>query len=98
MGLIFDSGRKAELWTRLIRAHRDKLTPEAAESLLALRFDEHDQLRMRQLAERSEAGMLTDVETSELDSYLHVGNVLAIMQSSARQALRRTFQQPSNTL
>ena len=43
---------------------------------------------MRQLAERSETGGLTDKERAEFDSYLHVGNVLAVIQSKARFALR----------
>ena len=44
---------------------------------------------MEQLAELSEAGTLTDEERAEFDSYLHVGNLLAVMQSKARLALRR---------
>ena len=40
-------------------------------------------------AERSEAGTLTDDEQTEFDSYLHVGNLLAVLQSKARVALRR---------
>ncbi len=45
--------------------------------------------RMRQLAERSETGELTDDERAEFDSYLHSGNLLAVIQSKARLALRR---------
>jgi hypothetical protein len=44
---------------------------------------------MLDLAERSEAGVLTVEEQSELDSYLHVGNFLAVLQSKARMALKK---------
>ncbi|MGA2132660.1 MAG: hypothetical protein ABSH50_10230 [Bryobacteraceae bacterium] len=44
---------------------------------------------MLQLAERSESGELTEEEGLEFDSYLHVGNLLAVMQSRARVALGR---------
>jgi hypothetical protein len=43
---------------------------------------------MMQLAELSEAGTLTPEEQVEFDGYLHVGNLLAVMQSRARLALK----------
>jgi hypothetical protein len=43
--------------------------------------------RLRQ-PERSEAGTLTAEEEKEFDGYLHVGNLLAVMQSKARLALK----------
>jgi hypothetical protein len=43
---------------------------------------------MQRLAERSETGELTEEERTEFDSYLHVGNLLAVIQSKARVALR----------
>ena len=49
-------------------------------------FEDGDPKRMLDLAERSEAGVLTVEEQSELDSYLHVGNFLAVLQSKARMA------------
>lgn len=47
---------------------------------------------MLQLAERSEAGALTAKEQVEFDGYLHVGNLLAVMQSRARLALKKKLQ------
>jgi len=64
------------------------LSPEAAEYLLSIRFGDDDRDRMHQLAERSESGTLTDEERAEFDSYLRVGNLLAVMQSRARVVLR----------
>ncbi len=42
---------------------------------------------MQELADRSQAGTLTDADAREFDSYLQVGNLLAVMQSQARLAL-----------
>jgi hypothetical protein len=42
---------------------------------------------MQDLADKSQAGTLTEDEERELDSYLHIGNLLAVMQSKARLVL-----------
>lgn len=39
---------------------------------------------MQELADLSEAGALTEDEDREFDSYLHVGNLLAVIKSKAR--------------
>lgn len=72
-----------------MEARKDGLSPEAAEYLLSIGFAESDRKRMEQLAHCSEAGILTEEERAEFDSYLHIGNLLAVMQSKARVALRR---------
>jgi hypothetical protein len=81
--------REAAIWARLMRAQEDELPPDAAEFLLSIDFEEGDRQRMSRLAERSEAGTLTVEEQAEFDSYLHIGNLLAVMQSKARLALKR---------
>src|SRR5436853_6805027 len=86
---ILSPNREADIWARLMQAHGDELSPEVAEYLLAIEFGETDRDRMLQLAARSESGTLTDEEQGEFDSYLHVGNLLAVMQSKARVALGR---------
>lgn len=80
---------EAAIWARLIEAQEDELSSGAAEFLLAIRFDETDQRRMQELADRSEAGTLTAEEQMEFDGYLHIGNLLAVMRSKARLALKR---------
>jgi hypothetical protein len=71
-----------------MQAQKDELTLEAAEFLLSIDFGESDRKRMVQLAEASQAGTLKPQEQVEFDGYLHVGNLLAVMQSNARLALR----------
>jgi len=49
---------------------------------------------MRDLAERNNAGELTDAERSDLQSYVHVGNFLSLAHSKARLSLRHSDDQP----
>ena len=66
------------------------MTPEVARYLLSIKFPAADEDRVNELSAKARAGTLTDTEIQELDSYLHVGSLLAVMQSKARQILRRT--------
>jgi hypothetical protein len=85
---LIGTNREPAIWARLMQTPGGQLSAEAAEYLLSIRFADSDAGRMRHLAERSEAGELTDEERAEFDSYLHVGNLLAVIQSKARLALR----------
>lgn len=77
---------EAAILARLIQA-RDSMSRDVAEYLLAIDFENSDIERMNLLAERAREGNLTAEETAELDSYLHVGSLLSIMQSKARRFL-----------
>jgi hypothetical protein len=66
----------------------DDLSPDAANYLLSLRFDDSDISRMNELSELARLGTLSTADDSELDSYIHVSNLLAVMQSNARRSLR----------
>ena len=78
---------EAAIWARLIESQDRELSSGVAEFLLSIDFAEGDRQRMLELAERSEAGTLTAEEQAEFDGYLHIGNLLAVMQSKARLAL-----------
>ena len=86
---LLSPNSEAAIWARLMQTQKRELSSEAAEFLLAIDFDEADRRRMDELAERSQGGTLTAEEQSEFDGYLHVGNLLAVMQSKARLALKR---------
>ena len=79
---------EAGILSRLIQTRRDDLSRDAADYLLSLRFDDADISRMNELSEMARLGALGTADAAELDSYIHVGNLLAVMQSEARQALR----------
>jgi hypothetical protein len=78
---------EATIWARLIESQLEHLTPDAARYLLRFRFTEDDQTRLQELADRSQDGTLSEEEGREFDSYLHISNLLAVMQSKARQVL-----------
>ena len=78
---------EAVIWARLLDSQPDSPTPETARYFLRMGFSEADRGRMQELADKSEGGTLTEAEAREFDSYLHIGNLLAVMQSKARLVL-----------
>jgi hypothetical protein len=83
---------EATILARLIQIEQEELPRAAAEYLLSIHFDERDTARMNELSELARQGKLTGEEQAELDSYLHVSNLLAVMQSKGRRALQRSAQ------
>jgi hypothetical protein len=64
-------------------------TPEFARYLLGLEFSDEDKARMHELAVKNQAGKIAPQELRELDAYLKAGDLLAILQSKARMALKK---------
>src|SRR5271167_4655416 len=81
---------EAAILARLIQMGQGELSPGATEYLLSIRFDDRDTARMNELSELARQGQLTSGEQSELDSSIHVGNLIATMQSKARRDLQRS--------
>ena len=75
--------------SRLIRPEENSLTPEAAESLLRIKFEQHDLDRMHELAVKNQDGVLTRREKREMENYRRVGFLLDLMHSKARLALKK---------
>jgi len=78
---------EAAILARMIQTRSGELSLEAANYLLSFQFDESDLSRMNELSELARQGLLSPAQASELDSYIHVGNLLAVMQAKARRAL-----------
>ena len=87
MQLTEQRNTEAAILARLIQP-RTEMDSHVARYLLALAFEPSDVERMNQLAERVRDGNLSAEEETELDGYLHVGNLLTIMQSKARVYLK----------
>jgi hypothetical protein len=85
---LIGQNTEAGILARLIQARQEKLSCDAANYLLSLRFDEKDISRMNELSELARLGTLAAADQAELDSFIHVSNLLAVMQSKARQSLR----------
>lgn len=92
-GIVENSPRPTPVGTSIldqlaeIDAHG--LSPEMAQRLLDIRFDDTHQARVAVLADRSQAGTLTPDERAEYSEYVHVADVLAILKSKARQVLKK---------
>jgi hypothetical protein len=89
---ISSPNTEAAILARLIQIGQEELSRGAAEYLLSIRFGDRDTARMNELSELARQGKLTSEDQAELDSYLHVGNLLAVMQSKGRRALQRAAQ------
>ena len=95
MGLQIQPGNtEAAILARLIQS-RTEMDSHIARYLLSLDFEPEEVDRMNLLAERAREGGLSADEELELDSYLHVGNLLTIMQSRSRVYMRTQEVTPS---
>lgn len=65
------------------------LSPETARKLLDLNFGEAHQQRATLLSQKASEGSLNPVERQELEEYIRVADLLAILQSRARRALKQ---------
>ena len=74
---------------RLIGMESHELSPEAARSLLQLDFPESDHARVAELSAKAQTGELEVDERDELDEYIRVADMLAVIQSRARRSLQR---------
>jgi hypothetical protein len=79
---------EAAILARIIQTDERELTPDAARYLLSMRLPSSDEDRVNELSAKARASSLTEVESQELDSYLHIGSLLAAMQSRARGLLK----------
>jgi len=65
------------------------ISPETARHLLDLSFSPSHQAQVDALSQKARAGSLIPAERAELDEFIRVADLLAILQSRARQALKR---------
>ncbi len=82
-----DTGEAAIL-VRVFDSDRGDLTPGAARYFLQKDFPPSDRQKMDALAAKARQGSLTASEQEELEHYCHVGDLLALMKSRARLAMK----------
>jgi hypothetical protein len=78
---------EAAIFSRMLDADREGMTAELAYHILRMRFSAVDKARMQELATKNQRGDISPQELEELDNYITAGDILAIWQSKARQAL-----------
>ncbi len=74
--------------SRVVCSESKPLSREASRWILQIGFPEGDQARVKALTEKAQQGALTPEEDRTLEQYLHVGRILELMKSKARQRLR----------
>ena len=81
--------REAAIFARIWESGPSGWTPELARHVLRLKFADEDVARMHALAAKNQEGALDAAESDELDSYIKVGDLLALLQSRARRYLQK---------
>lgn len=79
---------EAAILARIIQSEAQELTPDVARYLLSMKLPTADEERVDQLSAKARSGLLTEDELQELNSYLHIGVLLGVMQSKARHLLQ----------
>ena len=85
---------EASILARMIQSQDRELSPEIAHYLISIKLPPDDEVRVNELSAKARTGTLSDRESMELDSYLHIGSLLGVMQSRARRILVRKERLP----
>ena len=85
----------SDIWGRVIKYSWKELDPRSARAVLKMGLMESDQQRIERLARRGREGKLSAAERNELNSYVHVARVLAMMHSRARKFVKDEGARPS---
>lgn len=79
---------EATIFGRVFVEGRRSPTPELARHILTLEFSDDDKARMHELAVKNQEGRVSPEELRDLDNYIKVADLVAILQSKARKFLR----------
>lgn len=85
---VLTPNTEAAILARILQSEERELTSDVARYLLSMKLPPVDEERVNDLSAKARSGSLTENETQELDSYLHVGMLLGVMQSRARRLLK----------
>src|SRR5262245_51259503 len=80
---------QAAIFARLWETENGRLPRVLARHILKLGFSRQDQARMHELATKNQQGQISKAELDELDNYITVGDLLALLQSKARRTLKQ---------
>jgi hypothetical protein len=74
------------------------VSSEASHWILKLEFPEEWERDAEELAEKKQAGKVTLDDLHRLDNYIHVGDLLGLLQSEARAVISKRGSQGSKDL
>jgi hypothetical protein len=77
----------ASLSKRLLDDIGRCLSPAVARRIIEIRADAATEVRVAELAEKCNEGLLTDAERAEYESFISTSNFIAILQAKARALL-----------
>jgi hypothetical protein len=80
---------EAKIFARVWEGDSGRLSAAAARVILKIGFHDEDVTRIRELARKNSEGSISAGELTEYDNYVKVADLLAILQSKARQVLKR---------
>jgi hypothetical protein len=86
---VLTPNTETAILARVLQSEEGEITSEVASYLLSMKLPSFDEKRVSDLSAKADQGFLKEDETQELDSYLHVGMLLGVMQSRARRLLKR---------
>jgi hypothetical protein len=89
------NGGAAAIFARLWEGEKG-LTIPVARHILKLQFRDADKARVHELAQRNQNGELSQKELDELDDFIEVGDLLAILKSKARKFLKQATARNGN--
>ena len=72
----------------MVRFINGGFSAEVAQAILRLDFPKKDHLRMARLQAKASEGALAEKDKEKLNEYLRAADMLAILQSKARQSLQ----------
>ena len=78
-----------DVWSEVIASDNGDMPPDHARAVLSWQFNDAARRHMTKLADRNNNGELSASERDELEAYVHVGQVIAILQAKARLSLKR---------
>ena len=79
---------EVSILARILAREDGGLPPHLARYLLSVGFDKSDEARMHDLAVRNQVDTLSPAEKEELFAYVKAGDLLSILKSRARRALK----------
>jgi hypothetical protein len=82
------AAESASIFKRVINPAAGSMSPILAEYVLTLDFPADDHVRYEELSAKAQEGTLTAAEADQLDGYLHVDSLLAILRLKADRSLR----------
>jgi hypothetical protein len=83
------ANNEIEIWAGVINPDQSDMPEPSAMAVLGWTFNDEAKQRMEMLATRNGQDTLSDSEREELEAYVNVGQVIAILQAKARLSLKR---------